>query len=437
MNSIRRQLIFGLLAVVALAVFLGAAVVYRQARAELDQLFDYQLKQMALSLGDQSFDAALEGSAREDFDFVIQVWSPDGVRLYFSRPHTALPNRARLGYETMDTREGPWRVFSLQQRGMTIQVAQPMRVREHLAASAALRTVLPFIVLLPVLALLVWFLIGRGLRPLESVANAVKARTPSALSPLPADHLPDEVQPLVLALNGLLAQLEHALESQRQFVADAAHELRTPLTALRLQAQLAERAQVDEDRHAANSAMNQGLQRATRVVEQLLTLARQEPEAAARATANIDVLDLARNTVADHTLLAEAKSVDLGIVRGESAVVQGDAEALRVLLANLVDNAIRYTPADGRVDISTYTDAHTAVIEVADNGAGIPPEERTRVFDRFYRRASGESGSGLGLAIVKRVAERHGGNVMLADGPGGRGLLVRVAIPSASSNSVA
>ena len=429
MTSIRRQLIAGLIAVVALAVFLGAAVVYRQARAELDQIFDYQLKQMALSLGDQSFASALEGNAREDFDFVVQVWSREGVRIYFSRPHAALPNHARLGLETVASGEGPWRVFSMQQRGVTIQVAQPMRVREQLAASAALRTVLPFILLLPLLALVVWFLIGRGLRPLNAVANAVKARTPSALEPLPVERLPDEVQPLVLALNDLLGRLAQALESQRQFVADAAHELRTPLTALRLQTQLAERAHSEDERRAANAVVSGGLQRATRVVEQLLTLARQEPEAGPRALSKIDLLELARNTVADHALVAEAKSIDLGIARGESAAAEGEAESLRILLANLVDNAIRYTPAGGRVDMSIYTHHQWAVIEVIDNGPGIPPEERTRVFDRFYRReASDESGTGLGLAIVKRIVERHGGRITLSDAAG-HGLCVRVELP--------
>lgn len=430
MTSIRRQLIVGLLAVVALAVFLGAAIVYRQVRAELDQIFDYQLKQMALSLADRSYDAALEGNDREDFDFVVRVWSPEGVRLYFSRPHSALPNIAHLGFETMTTREGLWRAFSLQQRGVTIQVAQPMRVREELAASAALRTVFPFIVLLPLLALLVWFIIGRGLRPLESVAGAVKSRSPSVLDPLPVSRLPDEVRSLVLALNDLLARLARALESQRQFVADAAHELRTPLTALRLQTQLAERAHADEDRLAANAAVNAGLQRATHVVEQLLTLARQEPEAGPLAYSTVNLLDLARNTVADHALVAEEKSVDLGIARGEPAGAIGEGESLRVLLANLVDNAIRYTPRGGRVDISTYTEARTAVIEVVDSGPGIPPAERERVFDRFYRReAPDESGSGLGLAIVKRVVERHNGHITLSEGPDGRGLRVRVALP--------
>jgi len=431
MTSIRKQLIFGLLAVVALAVLLGASVVYRQARAELDQIFDYQLKQMALSLVDQSFASALEGNAGAEFDFVVQVWSADGVRVYFSRPHAALPNHARLGYETMVTGEGPWRLFSMQQHGLTIQVAQPMQVRERLAASAALRTVTPFIVLLPLLALLVWYIIGRGLRPLNAVARAVKARTPSALDPLPAERLPEEVQPLVLALNDLLARLAQALESQRQFVADAAHELRTPLTALRLQTQLAERAHGEAERHAANATVSDGLQRATRVVEQLLTLARQEPEAAPRAPSRVDLLDLARNAMADLALVADAKPVDLGLSRGEAACVPGETESLRILLNNLIDNAIRYTPAGGRVDVAIYSEGSSAVIEVIDNGPGIPEADRGRVFDRFYRRAGSETpGSGLGLAIVKRIVERHGGTIALLDAPGG-GLRVRVELPGA------
>ncbi len=431
MTSIRKQLIAGLLAVVVLGVMLGAGVVYRQARAELDRIFDYQLKQMALSLVDQSFASALEGNAGAEFDFVVQVWSADGVRIYFSRPHAALPNHARLGFETMVTDEGPWRLFSMQQHGVIIQVAQPMRMRERLAATAALRTVTPFIVLLPLLALLVWYIIGRGLRPLNAVARAVKARTPTALEALPAERLPEEVRPLVLALNDLLARLAQTLESQRQFVADAAHELRTPLTALRLQTQLAERAHGDADRRAANAAVADGLQRATRVVEQLLTLARQEPEAAPGVPSRVNLQDLARNTIADLALVADAKPVDLGLSRGELAFAQGEAGSLRILLNNLLDNAIRYTPAGGRVDVAIYSEGSSAIIEVIDNGPGIPATDRTRVFDRFYRRAAAETpGSGLGLAIVKRIVERHGGNIALLDAPGG-GLRVRVELPGA------
>ena len=436
MNSIKRQLLFGLLGLVLAAVFLGAAAVYRQARAELDELFDYQLRQMALSLRDQAFGApvpAVPASVAEDFDFAIQVWSADGVRLYLSSPQVVLPARAQLGFETFVTGEGAWRVFSLQQQGLVFQVAQPMRVREQFAAAAALRTVAPVLLLLPALGLLIWFTVGRGLSPLVSVAAAVQSRTPAALTPLADRDLPQEVRPLVDALNDLLRRLATALEAQRRFVADAAHELRTPLTALSLQLQLAERAAAGAEQGAALAAVKAGLVRATRVVEQLLTLARQEPGAADLPATEIDLSELASEVIAELMPLAESHAIDLGMQRNEPVRVMGDREALRALLANLVDNAVRYTPERGRVDISTFVAEGGAVIEVTDTGPGIPIGERERVFDRFYRRASsGVSGSGLGLAIVKSVVERHRGRVTLADGPGGHGLLARVTLPLAA-----
>lgn len=218
MSSIRRQLLGGLLGVVVLAMALAASAVYLQARAELDELFDYHLKQMALSLRERAFEQFVVVDPRgveDDFDFVIQVWRSDGVRLYFSHPHAALPGRARLGFETITTPEGRWRVFSVQQRGVTAQVGQPMRVREQLALTAALRTLAPFLILMPVLGVLVWLTVGRGLRPLEVVATAVKARTPASLHPLPEQGLPDEVRPLVSALNGLLDRLSRARSRRR------------------------------------------------------------------------------------------------------------------------------------------------------------------------------------------------------------------------------
>lgn len=431
MGSIKHQLLFGLLGLVLAAVGLGAWAVYRQSRAELDELFDYQLRQMALSLRDQAFgEAAAPAPAPEDFDFAIQVWSPDGVRLYLSRPQAVLPARARLGFDTVETDEGAWRVFSHEQRGLVFQVAQPMRVRERFAAAAALRTIAPVLLLLPALGLLVWLTVGRGLRPLEAVAAEVEARTPSALSPVADRNLPREVRPLVEALNDLLGRLGSALEAQRRFVADAAHELRTPLTALNLQVQLAERAAAGEERTAALAAVKEGIARATRVVEQLLTLARQEPEAVARPAMETDLADLARQVIAELMPLAESRAIDLGMGRAEPARIMGDREGLRALLANLVDNAVRYTQERGRVDVSTFTADGEAVIEVTDNGPGIPAEERERVFDRFYRRAgSGAAGSGLGLSIVKAIAARHGGRVELAEAPGGRGLSARVTLP--------
>jgi two-component system OmpR family sensor kinase len=432
MSSIRHKLIAWLIAAVLLTGLIAAAGVYRQARAELDEVFDYHLRQMALSLREGTFADAVEpGDIKQEFDFVVQIWDRAGLRLYFSRPHTALPNSTLLGFANVNTAEGSWRVYGIQQHGITIQVAQPMNIRNRLAAASALRTLIPFLLLVALLGVLVWFVVGRELRSLEAVAHAVGRRTAVSLDPLSEGGLPDEVRPLVGALNDLLMRLGRTLAVQRDFVADAAHELRTPLAALRLQIQLAERAGSEDDRASAFETVRNGLNRATHVVEQLLTLARQEPEAEERITEAVGLATLARQVVAERMPIAEAKAVDLGVTRAESLTVQADAESLRILLANLIDNAVRHVPQGGRVDVAVFADQGCAMLEVIDNGPGIPAAERERVFDRFYRRPGNEvSGSGLGLAIVRNIADRHRARVSLADAPGGHGLAVRVAIPT-------
>ncbi len=436
MSSIRRRLLIGLLAVALASGVVAAAGVYLQARHEANEMFDYQLKQMALSLRDQTFQELVQTEPsvlEEHFDFIIQVWRNDGARLYFSHPRPGLPNRARLGYATVDAADGRWRVFSIEQRGLVFQVAQPMSVRNELAAAAALRTLLPFVLLLPALGLLIWFTVGRGLRPLNAMARAVRARTPTALAPLPEAGMPEEIQPLAAALNDLLRRLDRTLSAQRHFVGDAAHELRTPLTALRLQAQLAERAVTPEARAATFATLKEGLTRSAHLVEQLLTLAREEPDASERPVAPVDLAALAREVIAEQMVLADAKRIDLGMKAAEPATVEADREGLRVMLRNLVDNAVRYTPEGGTVDVAVSADTGATVVEVSDSGPGIPAAERRRVFDRFYRGGGHDlPGSGLGLAIVKSVADRHGAEIALSDGPGGRGLAVRVVFSKGS-----
>jgi two-component system OmpR family sensor kinase len=218
---------------------------------------------------------------------------------------------------------------------------------------------------------------------------------------------------------------------QRAFVADAAHELRTPLTALRLQVKLAERAQDGAERAEAFATLRNGLDRATHMVEQLLTLAREEPSSVRRETADVDLGALASEVTGAHAPLAEAKNIDLGLARRETEVIiQGEARTIRTLLSNLVDNALRYTPSGGRVDVSVYRGDEGAVAEIVDTGPGIPAGELTRVFDRFYRRSGSDApGSGLGLAIVKSIADRHGARVALDESPEGHGLRARVVFP--------
>jgi two-component system OmpR family sensor kinase len=318
-----------------------------------------------------------------------------------------------------------------------------MRERRELAASMALRTIVPLLAVLPVLGLLIWFIIARGLKPLERVATAVGRRSPTQLEPLAERDLPREVRPLVQALNGLLQRLGEALAAQRTFIADAAHELRTPLTAVHLQAQLAERAATDAERRKALADLKSGLERATRLSEQLLTLARTEPGVgvAERAAASVDLSALSRDVIAELAPLAADKEIDLGLSEGGSAAVRGDRDALRTLLSNVVDNALRYTPAKGRVDVAVGPEGDRIALVVRDNGPGITPAERARVFDRFYRgqpvavpgdaaERTSVRGSGLGLAIVKRIAEWHGAEIALGAGLDGKGLGVTVRFPA-------
>ncbi|MBR0565460.1 HAMP domain-containing protein [Azoarcus sp. L1K30] len=438
MNSLRRTLLVSLLSAIVVIFAIGGYLTYRAALVEADELMDYQLRQFALSLRDQHFSQPMSPpieAPEESLDFVIQIWDSQGVRLYLSHPHSVLPDLARFGYNTVDTSEGQWRVFSIPLRNQVIQVAQPMKVRSRIAADAALRTLIPTLTLMPLLGVLIWLLVGRGLRPLDRLAREVGKRRPDSLEALPQASVPDEARPLVAALNDLLQRLDHALTAQRAFVADAAHELRTPLAALQIQLQLTERANDESSRRAALAELRSGLQRATHLVQQLLTLARQEPDAA-RPLSAVALADIARQALADHAALAHDRGVDLGAnMLDDTITVAGDAAALRTLVGNLVDNAIRYTPPGGKVDVSIRPDTvdtstpPAAVIEVGDSGPGIPPEDHERVLARFYRREGTEQpGSGLGLAIVTTIARRHGAALVLGTSPLG-GLLASVHIP--------
>ena len=437
MNSVRARLLIWLLGGVLFVGAVGGWFVYRNALAEADVFFDYHLRQTALLLSDQPVEYLLTPDIPQttaDYDFVVQVWTLDGVRVYLSRPHAVLPAITTLGFSTASTSEGRWRMFGVQAPTKVIQVAQPMRVRERQAVELALRTLTPFVLLMPMLVLFIWFAVGHSLEPLRRLTSLVQSRKVTALDPLPAGNLPGEVQPLVGALNELLRQLGAALERERGFLADAAHELRTPLTALHLQMGMLARAANEAEQADAMEKLSAGVQRAIRLVEQLLSLARQEPRAdVVRRRLRFD--DLARDVVAEMVPLADARKIDLGISASQAAYVLGDAEALRTLVRNLVDNAVRYTPMGGRIDVSVQdADApgtsHGAVLRVVDTGPGIPPEERKRVFDRFYRTpGTSPPGSGLGMAIVKTIADAHGAAIVLDTDPNTHGLSVTVSFP--------
>jgi len=435
MNSLRNRLLVWLLGSVVVAGSVGAWFSYRNALAEANAFFDYHLRETGLLLRDQVY--GLAGTAAvprgvPGYDFVVQVWTLDGVRIYLSRPHTVLPGLTTLGLSTAETPDGRWRVFGVEARGRIIQVAQPMHVREERAAQLALRTIAPFALLVPALGLLIVWIVGRAIAPVRRFGDVLRARPPDAPGPLQGDDLPDEVLPLVSGMNDLLARQQASVERERAFIADAAHELRTPLTALHLQVQALRDAAPGVERDEAVQRLQAGVERATRLVEQLLALAREE-RGGARQREPVAICSLVREVIEDLLPLADARDVDLGVTRADPVIVDGNRDALGVLVRNLLDNAIRHSPPGGQVDVSVESDASAgprALLVVTDQGPGIPPAERERVFDRFYRvPGAAAGGSGIGLALVRSIARHHGGDVRLDDNPSGTGLRVAVDLP--------
>lgn len=433
MRSLRLRLFTFMVALAALAALAVAAATYVSVRAEADELFDYHLRQMALSLRDQGriSDDERAALANPEFDYVVQIWSVDGVALYSSGSTTLtepLPPRTVLGFSDLRLADTTWRVFGAATPLRVVQVAQPLAVRQRLATAAAARSVWPIIAAAPIVALAMWWLVGISLAPLQRVVAAARTRGAASLEPLPAEGLPAEVLPLVASFNGLLQRLAKAFEGQRAFVADAAHELRTPLTALKLQLGLLRDAADGSERDAALVRMRAGIDRAAHMVEQLLALARAEP-GAAPPHAELDLVALAHQAIADAAPGAGERQASVGLRAPDTLPVPGDAPALRSLLRNLIDNAIKHGGNKPRVMVSLEAAADGVWLRVDDDGPGIPAAERERVFDRFHRRegASAE-GSGLGLAIVRAIAHQHHALVGLDDSPLG-GLRVWVRLP--------
>ncbi len=429
MKSIRARLLLVLLGMLGLIALVMGSVTYRNVLAETEALFDYQLRQMALSLRDQGEvnQTQADALANEQLDFVVQIWTLDGRSIYATRPHEDLPSRALLGMADVLVKGQVWRTYSVATPGRVIQVAQPLATRQRLAAEAALRSVVPLLVLVPLLAALAWWLSAMALSPLHRVASEVKSRDGKLLQPLGEQGLPSEVSPLVNALNGLLQRLGQTLDTQRAFLSDAAHELRSPLTALKLQLESLRRAPDDAARTQAVATLSDGIDRAVRIVEQLLALARAEPGAQPPAMEPLDLSELVRQAVADTVPYALARGSTFSLHADEPLGVHGERQGLTALVRNLADNAVRYSPPGSQVELRVFSAQGVPTLQVDDAGPGISQADRERVFDRFYRRAAGgEEGTGLGLAIVKSVAERHGATVVLGESPAG-GLRVTVS----------
>ena len=429
-HSLRARLSVLLLAAVAVFALLQGFSAYRSAVQQADALFDQHLQEMAQSMGRRPPTAA-ELMADANIALLVQIWGADGATLFRS-PRLALPQTAVLGFSDLRVDGRDYRVYTLQNGDQTLQFAQDMSERSAHARALAWRAAAPIVLLGPLLMLVVWVVVRQALGPLERTRGALAHRAADDFSALPDADLPDEVKTLVLELNRLFQRVEQAFDAQRHFVADAAHELRSPLTALRLQLQALQRSgEHNPAQTQAVARLGQGVERAISLVEQLLTLARAQAGGDSPLVL-VDLPVLISEVVAQMLPLAQAAQVDLGLIEAQPVPqVLAEPEGLRVLLRNLVDNAVKYSPTGGRVDLSLAAQGDQVSLYVDDSGPGIPPAERERVFDRFYRADSARmarDGSGLGLSIVKALAERNQANVSLGQAPTLGGLRVELRL---------
>lgn len=413
-------------------------VAYSFVRAEIGRTFDQELRQIAhaVHLREDWIESGGVRIARPGFSFAVRAYDGTG-RTYFETAFPVLPSFVPQifdeGYRVVRGSEEVWRVYTYVSPQGLVQVGQPLATRDALARDLALRVISPLLLLIPVLAHVVLWGLGRGLAPLTKTAHRVAERDASVLHPLPTADVPRELLPLVEQINGLMARLARTLDAQRHFLADAAHELRSPVAALTLQAQLAERAESDGARRAAFAELRRGIARTIRLVQQLLDFARLEPGVDPEPAERVDLARLAREVVGSYAPRADAMGVDLGADCSGSCHVRGSESQLRSLIANLIDNALRYSPTGSTVTLTVHRTLDRLALEIADGGPGIPPTERERVFQRFHRVPGDRTpGNGLGLSIVRAIVQRHQGTLVLEDAhPGSAqpGLRVRISLP--------
>lgn len=360
----------------------------------------------------------------------FQLWRDDGSLLFRSDNAPRVRITEDMGFsEAQDAQGMGWRNYQVHDTNHAVRiiVSEPHAFRAQLERSMVLSAATPLALGLPVLFLLLWFSIRRSLYPLAALGQEITKRQPDNLSPIDESSVPDEVQPIVTALNDLLTRMGQTLEDERRFTDDAAHQLRTPLAAIQAQLYTARHTRTEATHQLALDQLQLSVARGIRLVNQLLALARLDPKQTQPDFAPVRLNDIAESVCAELAALALQRDQTLELLASpDLPSVLGHADMLSMLISNLVDNAIHYTPPGGHITISIEPTPTGLALQVCDDGPGIAPDQRVRVFERFYRvAAQSQPGTGLGLAICKRIAELHHVSLTLSDGPAGRGLTVR------------
>lgn len=454
-HSLQARIIVLTLTCIALVVLPFCVLTYLKTLEEVQELSDARLAQNARTIealsehagfddsvaaaaleigGMQRGDAAAHAGSAYETEVGFQYWGDaSNLRLTTRDLRDLAFDAAPPGFADVDNGGRRWRVFTLAGRHGTIRAGERYDSRRDIARSLLLQNVAPLLLGLPLLALLVSWAVRRGLRPLAEVAERLEARPPDAVGAIDAHGTPTEIEPLLGALNGLLHRLRAVLDNERQFTANAAHELRTPLAGALVHLDNAQASAAADDRRIALGEARGGLERMTRIVNQMLDLARWDSAARAHRIGPVDL-----GKCVDDELMALDLAIvdkDVEIVRRldeHARCVDGWEPGLRILIRNLLDNALRYGFAHGRIDIEIATREGRSLLAISDSGPGILPSQRAAMLERFRRNAeSGVEGSGLGLPIVARIAEVHGARVQLGDSPDRHGLRVEILFPPA------
>ena len=438
MKSLRNELVIWLLPLYVVAAIGAACVTYHLYGNLVSYFMDSQLRVFADS------HAAASGptptlrtlsahSVVKKGEMIVQIWDRGNRLVATSWPELDLQRQAAQGFHDITIGNSRWRVYTLQSPDRTVQSAQNLEFREHIVRTQALQAGLPVALMIPISVVILWFGMRPAVRRLELISQAAARQNEHRFGELPVEHAPCEVRPMVIAINTLLTRLSNAFASQRRFVQDAAHELRTPITAMSLQLENLKARMPDANAAEQLSQLEAGLARTRRLVEQLLRLARQESPRPADPPSAIQMDALLRSSIADFMPLADRRKIDLGYAADLDATVLANEDELCSLIHNLLDNALRYTPPGGIVDVTLHRDTGVVTVEIADNGSGIPPELLPRVFDRFFRIEDAETeGSGLGLAIAKNAAERNRIGLELINRVDGSGLIARMRFETAT-----
>jgi two-component system, OmpR family, sensor kinase len=441
--SIQRRLSIGLSGAIVFTAVFSCALTFWLALDEAHELQDATLSQIAHVINYSSATNSrlnktvqkMEGE--NDTSISMEFITADGMPHANSDIAFQLPRPIANGFQEVNANGQRYRVlvYPLSPQ-LRLAIGQRTEVRNDIAFDSALRTLIPLVLLLPILLLVTRVLIRRSFAPLRRLAEEVDHRDDNDLTPFEDQQIPQEILPFLTGINKLLSKVDGTLQTQKRFIADAAHELRTPLTALSLQIERLADAQMSPDAQARLVVLRQGLTRAKTLVEQLLSLARAQQSPQRRDNEPLQVGVLFREVIESLYPLAAEKSVDIGMVPvvGPERPLFVDKEALSTALKNLTENAIRYIPERGQIDLRASFTAHSVMIDVEDNGPGIADAERERVFDAFYRpEGTTPPGSGLGLSIVKACVSRLGGAVTLHPARHfATGLLVRITLPAAT-----